>query len=181
MNATAFDYGYVGEKATSTRTLKNVGDQGGGDQGGADAQPVDTSKMTGDQQAVVAQQQHDLAVQQMQYQNLRNRYAIGYDEQSSVEPDVRVTSQVSLQQQGDIQAAGEIMGEVDVNFKSDVFPLEKLVNTDQLLNLNKAQGAGPGAPPPPAPGAQPGASASGTPATPPPASTPAATAAPASK
>src|SRR5204862_202510 len=83
----------------------------------------------------------DYAYAQMRSQNRANRYAIGYDEQSSIEPDVRVTSEFDLQQSGNIQAAGQIMGEVSVNFKSDVFPLEKLVDTDQLQKLTQAQGA----------------------------------------
>jgi hypothetical protein len=149
VTASSFDYGYVGQKATSTRTLKNVGDQSSQDTGPS----VDTSKWS-------AEEQQRYAYSQMRSQNLRNRYAIGYDEQSSIEPDVRVTSEYDLQQQGSIQAAGQVMGEVSVNFKSDAFPLEKLVDTDQLMKLTQAQGSSPGAPPAPAPGARPAASSS---------------------
>lgn len=161
LTASAFDYANVGQRLSSTRTAKNLSDGGDGSDGSA---PIDTSQLS-------AQQQYDLAQAQINAQNLRNRYAIGYDEQSSVEPDVRVSSEVDLSQEGAIQAAGQIMGEVAVNFKSDVFPLEKLVDTDQLQKLAAAQGAGRGAPPPPAPGATPASSAApaGSPATPPPA------------
>jgi hypothetical protein len=154
VKASAFDYGYVGEKATSTRTAKNLAGDGG-DQGAAPTDKLDQ------------QQQYQLAMEQV-----RNRYAIGYDEQSSIEPDVRVTSEFDLTQQGNIQAAGQIMGEVSVNFKSDVFPLEKIVDTDQIQKLTQAQGAGRGAPPPPAPGATPAGSSSGPVIAPPQQSTP---------
>src|SRR5262249_9381157 len=86
VKASAFDYGYVGEKATSTRTAKFNPDAGGD---GAAAAPIDTSKLT-------QEQQYNLAQWQMYNQSLRNRYAIGYDEQSSIEPDVRVTSEFDL-------------------------------------------------------------------------------------
>ncbi len=75
-----------------------------------------------------------------------NRYARGNDE-TDVTPDVRVTSEFDMSQEGSIQAAGQIMGEVSVNFKSDVFPLEKLADTDMIQKLQSAQGAGRGATP----------------------------------
>jgi hypothetical protein len=71
-------------------------------------------------------------------------------------PDVKVTSEVNLSSDANIQAAGQIMGEVSVNFKSESFPLERMVDTGQLLSLQNAQGAGRGALPAPqaaAPGA----------------------------
>jgi hypothetical protein len=61
---------------------------------------------------------------------------------SSVTPDVRVTSQVDTSSTGSIQASGQIMGEVSINFKSDVFPLEKLVDSGQLQQLQNAQAGG---------------------------------------
>jgi len=158
VKASAFDYGYVGQKATSSKTAKNLFQDGGEGGGGV---PIDTSKLE-------AGQQYQLALQQLQNQDPRNRYAIGYDEQSSVEPDVRVTSEFDLSQQGAISAAGQIMGEVSVNFKSDVFPLEKLADTDQIQKLTQAQGSGRGSPPPPAPGAKPAAAAATATATAPP-------------
>ncbi len=62
------------------------------------------------------------------------------------EPDVKITSEVNLSSDAAIQASGQIMGEVSVNFKSETFPLEKMVNTDQMMRLQEAQGgAGRGA------------------------------------
>jgi hypothetical protein len=77
-------------------------------------------------------------------------------------PDVRVTSEVNLNSDANIQAAGQIMGEVSVNFKSETFPLERMVDTNQLLSLQDAQGAGRGALP--APGAATPAAAAPAPA-----------------
>jgi hypothetical protein len=68
--------------------------------------------------------------------------------QSSVTPDVRVTSEIDQSSVGALQASGQIMGEVNINFKSDVFPLEKMVDSGQMMQLQNAQqGAGRGAPP----------------------------------
>jgi len=74
-------------------------------------------------------------------------------------PDIRVTAQVDMSSDAAIQASGQIMGEVSVNFKSESFPLEKMVDTDQLMQLQRAQGAGRGAPPASATGAAPPAGA----------------------
>jgi len=68
ISASAFDYGYVGQKASSTKTMKNVGDQTG--DGSGDTQ-VDTSKWT-------TAEQQKYAYAQMNSQNQRNRYAIGF-------------------------------------------------------------------------------------------------------
>jgi hypothetical protein len=117
-----------------------------------------------------------------------NYYATGQDTMSA-SPDVRVTSQVDMSSDAKIQASGQIMGEVSVNFKSETFPLEKMVNTDQMLKIQEA-GAGRGSLPAAAPGATPTAAASAgapaagatpaaTPATTPPASNAPAAAAPA--
>lgn len=90
------------------------------------------------------------------------------------EPDIRVSSEVHTDTTASFTASGQIMGEVSINFRSETFPLEKLVNTDQMTLLNNAQRSGPrgaGAAPQ-APGAKPAAS-------PAPASSPAPAAAPA--
>ncbi len=50
----------------------------------------------------------------------------------------------------EIKASAEMRGEVSLNFKSETFPLEKMVNTDQMMRLNDAQ-AGARAVPAPAP------------------------------
>jgi len=78
-----------------------------------------------------------------------NSYAKG-QYQTTVQPDVRVTSQVDMTSDASIQASGQIMGEVSVNFRSETFPLEKMVDTDQLTRLQQAQGPGPGRGVPPA-------------------------------
>jgi hypothetical protein len=100
-----------------------------------------------------------------------NRYATGQDTMD-VSPDVRVTSQVDLSSDAKISASGQIMGEVSVNFKSESFPLEKMVDTDQMMRLSQA-GAGRGSLPAAAPGATPSAAApAATGAAPAPAPTP---------
>jgi len=95
--------------------------------------------------------------------------------QSAQVPDVRVTSEVHSTTEAGITASGQMMGEVSINFKSETFPLEKMVNTDQMTRLNQAQagGAGRAAPPAPAPAAAP-ASAAPAPAPAPAAAAPAA-------
>jgi hypothetical protein len=75
-----------------------------------------------------------------------NSYAKG-QYQTTVSPDVRVTSQVDMTSDATIQASGQIMGEVSVNFRSESFPLEKMVDTDQMMRLQQAQGPGRGVPP----------------------------------
>jgi len=70
----------------------------------------------------------------------------------------------------EIDAHAKLSGEVSINFRSETFPLEKMVNADQFMHLNDAQGGvrgTPAAPPPAAP-----------PAVPPPATPPAASPAP---
>jgi hypothetical protein len=71
----------------------------------------------------------------------RNQYAKG-TYKSSVTPDVRVTSQVDTSSTGAIQASGQIMGEVSINFKSETFPLEKMIDAGQMMNLEAASGGG---------------------------------------
>jgi hypothetical protein len=81
-----------------------------------------------------------------------NRYATG-QYSTAAEPDVRVTSDVNITSDAAIQASGQIMGEVSVNFRSETFPLERMVDTDQMMRLQQAQGAGRAAPPPASAGA----------------------------
>ncbi len=91
-------------------------------------------------------------------------YAQG-DYQKVSQPDVRVASVSDTD--ASLTASGQMMGEVAINFRSETFPLEKMVNTDQLMRLNQAQaGAGRATPPP-------GASAPTQPTAPPPAAPPA--------
>ena len=53
----------------------------------------------------------------------------------------------------DATIKADLMGEVRISFRSETFPLEKMVNTDQFMHLNQAQGGARGTPaaPPPAP------------------------------
>ena len=65
----------------------------------------------------------------------------------------------------EIEASAKLTGEVSINFRSETFPLEKMVNADQFMHLNSAQGGARGTPAP-APAAAP-------PAAPPPVTAPA--------
>jgi hypothetical protein len=105
-----------------------------------------------------SQGQHEYQKQGAQYSSGQNGggwtsqgasvYSTG-QYQSTTQPDVRVTSEIHKDTDGSIQASGQIMGEVSVNFRSETFPLEKMVNTDQMFQLQQAQaGAGRGAPAP---------------------------------
>jgi hypothetical protein len=158
VKASAYDYAYMGNQVTSSHRVDGTSD------GSTDASGQPAAPPPSDPTAQAAYYQY-LAAQAAS--TASNRYATGQDE-TDVTPDVRVTSEFDSSQEGAIQASGSIMGEVSVNFKSDVFPLEKLVDTDQLQKLTAAQGAGRGAPPPPAPGATPStagaSSSSGAPA-----------------
>jgi len=70
-----------------------------------------------------------------------NVYSTG-QYKSTTTPDVRVTSQVDTSSTGAIQATGQIMGEVNINFKSETFPLEKMVDSGQMIQLQQAQQRG---------------------------------------
>ena len=191
VKASAYDYAYMGNQVTSSHRVDGTSDGSGDGSTDASGQPVSLPPLSSSDPQVQAAYYQSLAAQAAA--TASNRYATGQDE-TDVTPDVRVTSEFDSSQEGAIQASGSIMGEVSVNFKSDVFPLEKLVDTDQLQKLTAAQGAGRGAPPPPAPGATPstagapsssGAPVSGTPGAatapplPPPAPSPAPAAVPA--
>jgi hypothetical protein len=64
-----------------------------------------------------------------------------YDEsrQTVTTPNIQVTSEVETTSDGTLKAGGEMFGEVAINFKSETFPLEKMVNTEQLMRLQEAQ------------------------------------------
>jgi hypothetical protein len=143
IKASAYDYAYMGNQVSSRHTSEPTNSDG-------TAPDFSSAQgLTGDA-AVQAVQ----AIAATAAANDPNRYARGNDE-TDVTPDVRVTSEYDMSQEGSIQAAGQIMGEVSVNFKSDMFPLEKIADTDMIQKLQSAQGAGRGAPPPAAPGATP--------------------------
>jgi hypothetical protein len=64
-----------------------------------------------------------------------------------------------------VPAKRGLKGEVSINFRSETFPLEKMVNTDQMMRLNDAhQGAGRAAMPAPATSAAPAPVTSAAPA-----------------
>ena len=77
-------------------------------------------------------------------------------------PNIKVADVTNTVGQADLTTQGQMMGEVSVNFKSETFPLEKMVNTDQMTRLESAsagravpagQAAAPAAAPAPAPAA----------------------------
>jgi hypothetical protein len=111
----------------------------------------------------------------------KSAYATGQIDQMSVSrPDVRVTSEVNTKTDASLQASGQIMGEVAINFRSETFPLEKFADANQMNLLAQAQGAGRATPPPAAAPASTTPAAATPPATPPaPAPAPSTTAAPA--
>jgi hypothetical protein len=85
-----------------------------------------------------------------------NYYATG-QWQYTAQPVVYVTDQRDTVTQAGLSAAASMTGEVNVNFRSETFPLEKMIDTDQMVRLQQAQSAGRAAPPPPAAGAAPAA------------------------
>jgi hypothetical protein len=78
-------------------------------------------------------------------------YSGSGDSQRVVTPNIQVTSEIETNTDGTIKAGGEMFGEVSINFRSESFPLEKMVNTDQMTRLEDARGfrgtPGPGAKP----------------------------------
>jgi hypothetical protein len=134
MTAQAYDYANMGTKVT-TKGQSEYNEEGGQSNYTYDPSKGYSGNSTG-----------------------RNVYASGQYESNS-EPDIRVTADVNMSSDANIQASGQIMGEVSVNFKSETFPLEKMVDTDQMMRLQQAQGAGRGAPPPAAVPAAPVAAA----------------------
>jgi hypothetical protein len=67
--------------------------------------------------------------------------------QYTAQPVVFVTDQRDTTTTGNLDVTAALSGEVSLNFRSETFPLEKMVNTDQILRLKDAQGAGRGTPP----------------------------------
>jgi hypothetical protein len=98
-----------------------------------------------------------------------DKYVKGHFEQP-LPLKVSTTSAVS---QADITAEATLQGSVSLNFKSETFPLEKMMSSTQLFQLNQAQSGGArGVPAPPA------AAAPAAPAAPAPPAPPAAPVAP---
>lgn len=67
-------------------------------------------------------------------------YQYNNDSQRVVTPNIQVTSEIETNTDGTIKAGGEMFGEVSINFRSESFPLEKMVNTDQMMRLEDARG-----------------------------------------
>lgn len=99
-----------------------------------------------------------------------SRYVKGHFET----PVPLMVSTTSATATTDIEAKAKLSGEVSLNFRSETFPLERMMTSNQLFQINQAHSGARGTPPPSAPasGAAPAASA------PPPASPPATSSAP---
>jgi hypothetical protein len=67
-------------------------------------------------------------------------YSLDEQQQRVVTPNIQVTSEIETNTDGTIKAGGEMFGEVSINFRSESFPLEKMVNTDQMMRLEDARG-----------------------------------------
>ncbi|MEM7307052.1 MAG: hypothetical protein AAF682_10305 [Planctomycetota bacterium] len=87
------------------------------------------------------------------------------DYQHVERPVIKIASQTDEQLQSNLQAMGQLMGEVRLNFKSETLPLERLVDNDQVVRLNESNGAGRGVPAA-APGTTPATPAPAAPAAP---------------
>jgi hypothetical protein len=67
-----------------------------------------------------------------------NRYATG-DYQRLEQPVIKIAETSQGTTDASVTAAGSVMGEVQLNFKSEVFPLEKMVDSGQMFKLNAIQ------------------------------------------
>ncbi|MFH1465889.1 MAG: hypothetical protein ABIO70_15990 [Pseudomonadota bacterium] len=57
-------------------------------------------------------------------------------------PEIKIQSMSKTDTEGGLQAEGSVMGEVNINFRSETFPLEQMINSDQMLRLNDIQANG---------------------------------------
>ena len=73
---------------------------------------------------------------------LGEAYVKGHYEQ----PVPLLVSATTAQSTAEINAKAKLVGEVSLNFRSETFPLERMMSSDQLLRLNQAQGGGRGVP-----------------------------------
>jgi len=73
------------------------------------------------------------------YKKTGDDYSYNDQSQTVTTPNIQVTSEIEQNADGTITAGGEMFGEVSINFRSETFPLEKMVNTDQMMRLNEAQ------------------------------------------
>ncbi len=72
-----------------------------------------------------------------------NRYATG-QYQSLEQPIIKIAETSQSNTDASLAASGSMMGEVQLNFKSDVFPLEKMLDSGQMFRLNAIQSSSPG-------------------------------------
>jgi len=95
------------------------------------------------------------------YKKTGDDYQYSDNTQTVTTPNIQVTSEVETNTDGTIKAGGEMFGEVSINFRSETFPLEKMINTDQMMRLQGAQQGFRGTP---GPGAKQAGTAASTPA-----------------
>lgn len=94
-----------------------------------------------------------------------SRYVKGHFET----PVPLMVSTTSATATTDIEAKAKLSGEVSLNFRSETFPLERMMTSNQLLQINQAHSGARGTPPPSAPATGNGAAAAPPAATAPPA------------
>ncbi|MEO8550915.1 MAG: hypothetical protein ABI678_13105 [Kofleriaceae bacterium] len=97
------------------------------------------------------------------YKKTGDDYQYNESTQTVTTPNIQVTSEIETNTDGTIKAGGEMFGEVSINFRSETFPLEKMVNTDQMMQLTNAQQGLRGTPAPAASAAPAAAAAPPTP------------------
>jgi hypothetical protein len=95
------------------------------------------------------------AVREFEY-GIADQYVKGRMEK----PLPLMVSTTSATSTADISAEATLQGSVSLNFKSETFPLERMMSSDQLFRVNQAQSAGRGVP------AQPAAAAPAAPTAP---------------
>ena len=57
---------------------------------------------------------------------------------STAEPAIQITSMEAVQQQASLDTTAALMGNVDISFKSETFPLEKLADSFQIGQIQSA-------------------------------------------
>jgi len=76
-------------------------------------------------------------------QGIGQKYIKGHYEK----PVPILVSATTGQTQAEIDASAQLTGEVSLNFRSETFPLEKMMTSGQLFQLNQAQSGVRGVPP----------------------------------
>lgn len=57
---------------------------------------------------------------------------------TTTEPAIQITSMEAVQQQANLETSASLMGNVDISFKSETFPLEKLADSFQIGQIQAA-------------------------------------------